>query len=119
MEKNLRGFKLRMYPRQLLIGWRQNPAITTTDVSKIVGDATANLVTDEKLAEALGNIKFPEGLSKDDVSGTLSDYMKANPGLSLDQVVTAVRRRTGKVPDYATPEQLNTAIDTATSWAKN
>jgi hypothetical protein len=105
----------------------KNPGLTLEQVATKITDATAGLATTEAVKTAIGdalkgyattadintaiaNIKFPPGLSKEDVTKAITDYMTKNPGLTLEQVA-------GKIGDavsgLATTQGVKDAISTA------
>jgi predicted transcriptional regulator len=86
---------------------KDNPGLSLTDVASKITDATKGLVTSEGMKTALSeglkglattkdvetaisNIKFPAGISKEDVSSAIKTYMEANPGLSLADVAAKI-----------------------------
>jgi hypothetical protein len=92
-------------------------ALTEDDVRGIIGSAAtkASKATGvyKAIDDAIANIKFPQGLTKEDVAAEIKAFADANPGLTLEQVTAAVTTELGKLPDYATPDDVTTAIETA------
>ncbi len=78
--------------------------------------ATSSVVTqtsiDKAISDAIAGIKLPTGLTSADVTKAISDYVKANPGLTLSQVTSAITTAISGLPDFATPEDVSSAIDT-------
>jgi hypothetical protein len=106
---------------------KANPGLSLTDVASNITNATKGLATSEgvktdiaaaikgfatnkDIETAISNIKFPAGLSKDDVKASIADYMKANPGLSLTDVAAKI---TDATKGLATTEGTKTAISDA------
>lgn len=104
-----------------------NPGLSATDVANQLTEATKNLATSEgvkttitdalrgyatktDIDTAIANIKFPPGISKDDVTAAITKYMTDNPGLSLADVATKISEATA---DLATSEGVKTDIANA------
>ena len=87
-----------------------NPAITAADLKTAVTDATKNLATQSDVETAIKNIQFPAGITPADVSLAISNYMKANPGLTLQQVAEAITTGTSGL---ATDAGVKTSISDA------
>jgi hypothetical protein len=126
---------------------KDNPGLSITDVASKITDATKGLVTSEGMKTAISdglkgvattkdvetaiaNIKFPVGISKEDVSAEIKTYMEDNPGLSAKDVADSISAYMTKNPglsskdvetivstatkDLATKEGVGTAISAAT-----
>jgi hypothetical protein len=83
---------------------------TSDGVTKAIGDALKGYATAEDIETAISNIKFPAGLSKDDVSSAIKTYMEDNPGLSLADVASKIGEAT---KGLATSEGVKTDIAAA------
>jgi hypothetical protein len=81
---------------------------TEPDPETITTDQVQQIVN-----EAIGNIQFPAGITEEDVTTAITDYMKDNPGLSATDVTNAVAEELKKLPAYATPADVTTALDAA------
>ena len=90
-------------------------APTAADITRIVTDTTKNFASKSDIDTAISNIKFPAGISTEDVSKIVSDAFKANPGLTKVDVQGVVDAAIAKLPAAPTLDQINTAIKTATS----
>jgi phage tail tube protein FII len=86
---------------------------TTADIDLAVNRAMTDVATKSDVADAIRNIQFPEGINQDDVSRAISDYMRQNPGLSAQDVASQVSGQLSKLPSYATPADVNAAINGA------
>jgi biotin operon repressor len=80
------------------------------DLEKAIKTATSGLATPADVDKAIANIKFPAGLSKEDVSSAIKTYMQANPGLSLADVASKVAEAT---KGLATTDAVKTEIAAA------
>jgi biotin operon repressor len=80
------------------------------DLEKAIKTATSGLATPADVDKAIANIKFPAGLSKEDVSSAIKTYMEANPGLSLADVASKIGEAT---KGLATSEGVKTEIAAA------
>jgi hypothetical protein len=78
---------------------------TTAASTGVTQDAITTAISD-----AISGIKFPAGLSKDDVTASIKAYMAANPGLSLADVSSKITEAT---KDLATSAGVNTSISDA------
>jgi dihydrofolate reductase len=95
-----------------------NPGLSITDVAAKIGEATQGLATSEgvkkdigdalqgyatkkEIEDAIAGIQFPPGLTSEDVTKAITDYMAANPGLSLKDVSTAIDKATKDLPTSA------------------
>ena len=87
--------------------------ITEKDVKDVVETATKDFATKTDIENAIKNIQFPAGITNEDVASEIKKYMEANPGLSATDVTNAVATELGKLPDYATPADVTTAIENA------
>jgi hypothetical protein len=92
---------------------RDNPGVSLTDVSNEMGRQLADYAKKSDIEEAISGIQFPTGITPQDVSNAISQYMTENPGLSAQDVAGIVGDEIGKLPDYATPGDVNTAITNA------
>ena len=90
-------------------------APTAADITRIVTDTTKNFASKSDIDTAISNIKFPAGITQEQVSGIVSQAFKDNPGLSKADVQGIVDSAVSKLPAAPTLEQINTAIKTATS----
>jgi phage tail protein X len=90
---------------------------TSTGVTNAISDALKGYATAKDIQTAIAGIKFPEGLSKVDVTQAITDYMKANPGLSLADVSSNIVNAT---KNLATNAGVTTAIgDALKGYATN
>ena len=87
-----------------------NPAVTSAQLKTAVTDATKNLATKSDVETAIKNIQFPAGLTFSDVSQAISNYMTANPGLTLEQVAQAIAAGTS---GFATDAGVKASISNA------
>ena len=92
---------------------KANPGITAAEVNAAVTNATKDFATKKDIDTAISGIQFPAGLTKEDVSKAIGDYMTANPGLKAADVATQIANYM-KANPVATPADLNTAINNAT-----
>jgi len=70
----------------------------------------AGKATKADIDTAISNIKFPAGISKEDVTAAITDYMTKNPGLTLEQVAGKIGEA---VSGLATTQGVKDAISTA------
>lgn len=75
--------------------------------------AGLGLATQEDVSRAIAGIQMPQGINRDDVTKAISDYMAANPGLSATDVATQVSEQLAKLPTYATPTDVTSAVNAA------
>ena len=104
-----------------------NPGLSLEDVATKVGEATKGLATSEgvkteiaaaikglattkDIETAISNIKFPAGITKEDVAAEIKTYMEANPGLSLEDVASNITEAT---KGLATTDAVKTEIAAA------
>lgn len=103
-----------------------NPQLTKTDLSTAITTATANFATKTDIETAISGIKFPAGISKEDVSAAITDYMAKNPGLNTKDVAATIAQYmkdnppvtktdissaiTAATKDFATKQDITTAI---------
>jgi hypothetical protein len=120
-----------------------NPGLNATDVTNVVNEAVKGLATSKDVKDtiteatkgfatkadidtAIANIKFPAGISKEDVSAAISKYMTDNPGLNAKDVTAAIAQYmtdnpplnkadvsaaiTEATKGFATKEDIDTAI---------
>jgi hypothetical protein len=71
-----------------------NPGLTKKDLDNAVTAATKDFATTQDIESAIAGIEFPAGLSKEDVTFAIADYMAANPGLSLSDVSSKITEAT-------------------------
>jgi hypothetical protein len=104
-----------------------NPGLSLEDVATKISEATKGLATSEgvkteiaaaikglattkDIETAISNIKFPAGITKEDVAAEIKTYMEANPGLSLADVASKIGDAT---KGLATSEGVKTEIAAA------
>lgn len=93
-------------------------APTSTDISNIVSTATKDFATKSDVTTAISNIQFPQGISREDVTAAITDYMTKNPGLSLTDVTRVVTDAITKLPPLPTvpsSQDIKDIVATATS----
>lgn len=91
---------------------RQLPAYATpADVESAIQGAMTNVATRSDVEKAIQGIQFPAGISRADVTDVISDYMRQNPGLSPEDVAREVGRQLSALPTYATPSDVDAAIN--------
>jgi hypothetical protein len=88
-------------------------APTAQDIDAAVSRAMTNVATQEDVRSAIAGIQFPAGITTQDVTKVISDYMQANPGLSATDVATQVSEQLAKLPQFATPADVQAAISGA------
>jgi hypothetical protein len=110
----------------------KNPGLTLEQVATKITDATAGLATTEAVKTAIGdalkgyattadintaiaNIKFPPGISKEDVTTIVKQAFTDNPGLTKADVQGVVDAAIAKLPTAPTLEQIRAEINTATT----
>jgi hypothetical protein len=75
--------------------------------------ATKGLATKADIATAIAGIKLPAGITKEDVSAAIEDYMSKNAGLNAADVTAAVKTYMDNNPGLAAAD-IKTAISDAT-----
>ncbi len=90
-------------------------APTRQDIDAAIGRAMTNVATQQDVRDAIAGIQFPPGITQQDVTSAISQYMQQNPGLSAQDVAAQVSGQLAKLPAYATPADVNTAISSAMS----
>jgi hypothetical protein len=92
---------------------KNNPPISMDDVSTAMSTATKGLATKSDIATAIAGIKLPAGITKEDVSAAIEDYMSKNAGLSAADVTAAVKTYMDNNPGLVASD-VKTAVETAT-----
>jgi hypothetical protein len=87
-----------------------NPGLSAADVKAVIDDSTKNFATKKNIEDAIAEIKFPAGITSADVSLAITNYMKENPGLTLQQVSDAITTGTSGL---ATDAGVKTSISDA------
>lgn len=87
-----------------------NPTITPTQLQAAIESAAKNYATAADIRAAISGITFPEGLTSKDVTTAITNYMTANPGLSIADVATKITEAT---QGLATTEGVNASITNA------
>lgn len=90
-------------------------APTQQDIDAAINRAMTNVATQQDVRNAIAGIQFPPGITQQDVTSAISQYMQQNPGLSAQDVAAQVSSQLAKLPAYATPADVNTAISSAMS----
>jgi hypothetical protein len=85
-------------------------APTIADITAAFTETTKTFATKADIDTAISNIKFPPGISKEDVTTAITDYMTKNPGLTLEQVAGKIGEA---VSGLATTQGVKDAISTA------
>ena len=84
---------------------------TTEAVKTAIKNALTDVATKNDISTAISNIKFPPGISKEDVIAAITDYMTKNPGLTLEQVATKITDATaGLATTQDVKDQIGTAL---------
>lgn len=92
---------------------KSNPPVSMADVSTAMSTATKGLATKADIATAIAGIKLPAGITKEDVSTAIEDYMSKNAGLSAADVTAAVKTYMDNNPGLAAAD-IKSTIDAAT-----
>ena len=87
--------------------------LSSTDVKNAIDSALTDYATKTDITNAIANIQFPAGITKEDVAAEIKAYADANPGLSTLDVTNAVAEELKNLPAYATPSDVTTALNTA------
>jgi hypothetical protein len=90
-----------------------NPSLTAADMNTAMANATKGLATKADIATAIAGIKLPAGITKEDVSAAIEDYMSKNAGLNAADVTAAVKTYMDNNPGLAAAD-IKTAISDAT-----
>ena len=86
---------------------------TPDDVNAAIRGAMTDVATRSDVQKAIAGIQFPAGLTEADVSRAITDYMRQNPGLSPQDVAQQVGEQLRQLPAYATPADVESAIQGA------
>jgi hypothetical protein len=106
---------------------KANPGLTLREVADAISAATGGLATDagvkttiadalkgvatkSDVTDAIAGIKFPPGLSKDDVVSAITTYMKDNPALTLAEVAGKI---TDATKELVTSDDMKSALGDA------
>ena len=85
--------------------------LSRSDLDAAVSAGTAGLAKKEDIDAAIAGIRFPAGLSKEDVRQVVSDSLAANPGLTADQVNNIVRGAISSIPEGMKPEDVRSIVN--------
>ncbi|HSG19696.1 MAG TPA: hypothetical protein VLA31_02910, partial [Burkholderiaceae bacterium] len=85
-------------------------APTAQDINNAVSAAMAGVVTQQDLQQAIAGIQFPAGITPQDVTNAISQYLQQNPGLSAADVAAQVSDQLSKLPAYATPADVDATV---------
>jgi len=86
---------------------------TAQDITDAVDKATKGFVTGTQLTDAISGIKFPAGLSQENVRGIVQTVMTENPGLGINDVKAAINIALSNLPAAASPTDVTNAISGA------
>ena len=75
--------------------------------------AGLGLATQDDVSRAVAGIQIPPGISREDVTTAIGDYMRQNPGLSAQDVAAQVSQQLNQLPTYATPADVQRAVQGA------
>jgi hypothetical protein len=92
---------------------KSNPPVSLDDVNTAMSNATKGLATKADIATAIAGIKLPAGITKEDVSSAIEDYMSKNAGLSAADVTAAVKTYMDNNPGLAAAD-IKSTIEAAT-----
>lgn len=59
--------------------------------------------------DALAGLQFPPGITSEDVTKAIADYVQNNPGLTIEDVTNAVKAQLESMPEYVTQEEVQKA----------